>query len=71
MMYFCDNATVVGYFFEFICFVDVTEHVFDERMEYVQAVYLVASRNRKIEADQGHDVRLRYSQWRVQACNEV
>lgn len=43
--------TIIGYFFEFVRFVDMTKHVFDECMEYIQAMYLVASRNRQIEAD--------------------
>lgn len=49
----------------------MTKYVFDQRMEYIQTVDLVASRYRQIETDQRHDVRFRYTQWRVQACDEI
>lgn len=66
-----DNRSSRGYFFELIRFVDVTEHVLDQRVQYVQTVYLVAPRYRQIETNQRHDVRLGYPQWRVQARDEV
>lgn len=49
----------------------MAEHVFDQRVEYVQTVYLVSSGYGQIEAYQRHDVGLRYTQRGVQARDEI
>lgn len=59
------NKYKIGYFFKLIRFLNVTQHVFDQRMEYVQTMYFVASGYWQIEANKGHDVWLGYAQWRI------
>lgn len=59
------------YLLELVRLLDVTQHVFDQRVQYIQTVDLVSPGDRQVEADQRHDVRLGYAQWRVQARDEV
>ena len=54
------------YLMELLRFLDVAEHMLGERVQDVQAVDLVAARDRQVEADQSHRVRLGDAERRVQ-----
>ena len=59
------------YLMELLRFLDVSEHMLGECVQYVQTVDLVAARDRQVEADQRHRVGLGDAQRRVQRRDEV
>lgn len=59
------------YLAEGVGFLDVSEHVLDQGVQDVQAVYPVSFRDGKVEADQGQSVRFGYAQGWVQRSYEV